>query len=139
MNIMLILISIAFFICIIILNTIDRWSTRTLFSYQKLWAVNEQFRNKLVERNLQQETQNEMNPFARKFMNKFGVSKGMKIFTVVFVMPLIVIFCLGIMFEIYDPIFTAIYSSFYVGAIYVQVMRALYAKKITKQYGVELK
>ena len=79
-----------------------------------------------------------MNTFARVFMNKFGIEKGMKIFTIVWNIPWLVAIILGVYFEFISWNFVSIMLAFYIGALYVQIMRAIEVRKRIKRLGIKL-
>ena len=66
----------------------------------------------------------ELNPFARVFMKKFGIEKGMKIFSVVWEAPLLIIMFASLILGIIDFAFVSMIVGFYFGGLYVQILRA---------------
>jgi hypothetical protein len=134
-----ILILIGLFCAFMSVNYMDRWSTWTLFRYQRMLNESEVDRNKWIENNKKiGETQNEMNSFARIFMNKFGIQKGMKVFTLVWNVPWFVVVMVSVYFNVISLNFVYILLAFYVGALYVQIMRAMEVRKRTKKLGIKI-
>lgn len=134
-----ILILIGLFSAFMFVNTLDRWSTSTLFKYNTMMMHREEDRNKWLENNRKiGETQNEMNSFARIFMKKFGIEKGMKIFTLIWNVPWLTVVMISVYFNAISLNFVYILLAFYIGALYVQIMRAMEVRKRTKKLGIKI-
>ena len=90
----------------VIINFLDRWSTSTLFKFNDKTSNDEVFRNRMLAyRKSKGKLNMELNSLARVFMKKYGIEKGMKIFTVIWEIPLLVsIFVIVSLSVIYIPV-----------------------------------
>ena len=109
----------------VILNYLDRWSTSTLFKFNDKISNDETYRNRIISyRKSKGKLSAELNPLARGFMKKYGIEKGMKIFTVIWEIPFLVALFASVIMGVIDFSFVVGLIGFYLGGLYVQILRA---------------
>jgi hypothetical protein len=109
----------------VIINYLDRWSTSTLFKFNDKTTNDEAYRNRMVAyRKSKGKLNMELNSLARWFMKKYGIEKGMKIFTVVWETPLLISIFVSLILGIISFAFVSTLVGFYIGGLYVQILRA---------------
>jgi Flp pilus assembly protein TadB len=117
----------------VIINFLDRWSTSTLFKFNDKTSNDEVFRNRMLAyRKSKGKLNMELNSLARVFMKKYGIEKGMKIFTVIWEIPLLISIFVSLILGIIEFAFVVGLVGFYIGGLYVQILRARRAEKETE-------
>lgn len=121
-----------------IINFLDRKSTSIILKYNNMMANNIQSREKWLDYNQQNGLQNELNPFVRFFMKKFGPEKGMIIFTLLYDLPWVTFIILVIIFKIVPEWYGYVVLAFIFGALYVQILKSFTISRRCKKLGIPL-
>jgi len=125
---------------ILLVAFMDNWSTKTLITYRYLQRTDKKFREKSEEYQKDRSIiDDELNPFARRFMKYFGLLKGMTIFSILIRTPIFVLlFYLSLIDE---PMFYSVYPivMFYFGMIFSQILHAYIFEKRANKFGYNLK
>lgn len=129
------------FALLLLVHVLDQWSTKILFAVNWLYLHNKELREREVERDLEEGIEKwELNPFPRLFIKKFGVMKGLKITTYFISLPIFA--TLGLYALYVYPGDPATYISyllvFYIGAMYVQILRAKARKERIEKLGYDI-
>jgi len=132
-----------FFICLIIgfilIEALDHWSTNTIFKYNDAVVNDTIKRNKFFDYVKQKGgTINELNPFARYFMKRFGFNKGMWIFTFSYNVPYFIVFFALIYFDYFPLDLGYVVLAFLIGSLYSQILKARTITKRCKILDVQL-
>lgn len=121
------------------MEILDHWSTVTIFKYNDA-LVNDEVKREKFFGYIREKggSINELNSFARYFMKRFGLIKGMRIFTMIYTIPYFTAILVSIYLDVLPIEFGFILLSLMIGALYVQILKARTIRKRCKLLGVEL-
>ena len=134
-----ILIPILVIIATITVTMLDNYSTKTLITYRYLQKTNKEFEKKSEEFYKKRSVMDdELNPFARRFMKRFGLIKGMSYFSFVARAPIFAL--LYYLALIDEPLFYSVFPvmTFYFGIIFSQTIHSIIYNKRAKEFGFDL-
>ena len=138
MDLYLIYNAVLIFTALMLVNYLDRWSTKIGFRYNDEMANNDEFRGKMIAKQKGDRFKTELNPIARVYMRKFGVEKGMTIFSLMWNLPWAIMLVLFIIFKWSHPMFVLPIVTFYFGALYMQIFKSFFVYRIMKKNGIDV-